>query len=183
MFFIVLSSLQIRIKEQVSGRDAPSLLTPRSTLTFTPTSAKIMEDISTKAYGQWVVIHITNSSTKTLVIKNVRLSWGKFHEDDNKDYEIALDDIENTKIRGGKQFTISSCGRSDAPSGTEGEFDIYENGGEKVGHYYWDCPWGGNGNIWKITERNAKWAVKSSGGNLKRGALGDISVEVTKKGP
>ncbi len=40
-----------------------------------------MGDISTFAYAQWVIINIKNSSTKAVVIKNVRLPWGKFHKD------------------------------------------------------------------------------------------------------
>lgn len=43
--------------------------------------SQIMGDISTKAYAQWVVITITNSSSKTVVVKNVRQMWGKFHKD------------------------------------------------------------------------------------------------------
>jgi hypothetical protein len=38
-------------------------------------------DISIKGYPQWVAININNSSTKTVVIKNVRLPWGKFYKD------------------------------------------------------------------------------------------------------
>jgi hypothetical protein len=133
-----------------------------------------MEDISTKAYAQWVVINITNSSSKPVVVKNVHLSWGKFHKDgkspassarvmvpsrhldhnaciDNKDAEIPAKDIENTKILPGDTFRINSCGREDASSGTEGDFDLYEDGGPKVRHFYWDCPWGTKTNTWTIS--------------------------------
>ena len=79
-FFVPLG-LQAPIKDRVSGRDAPSLLPPRSTLTSASTSAETMEDISTKAYAQWVTIDIINSSSKEVVIKNVHLPWGKFYKD------------------------------------------------------------------------------------------------------
>jgi Aegerolysin len=70
---------------------------------------------------------------------------------DNKDEEIPISDIEDKKIDGGKEFRINSCGRENAPSGTEGNFDIYEDGGDEVRHFYWDCPWGGKTNTWTIT--------------------------------
>lgn len=70
------SSLYEPMKVQVSERDASSLPVPRSTLTltFTLTSAKTMGD-------NWVVINIINSSTKTVVVENVRLYWGNFYKD------------------------------------------------------------------------------------------------------
>ncbi|KAI0267255.1 aegerolysin type hemolysin [Russula aff. rugulosa BPL654] len=140
-----------------------------------------MRDISTKAYAQWVVINITNSSSKTVTIKNVSLHWGKFYKDDNKDAEIPKSDIENHKIDPGDEFEINSCGRSDASSGTEGDFDIYEDGGTRVRHFYWDCPWGSKTNTWRVTDNNAKWIVESQGANLDSGALGNIKVELYKK--
>ncbi|KAF8687636.1 hypothetical protein AX14_003645, partial [Amanita brunnescens Koide BX004] len=110
-----------------------------------------MREISPKAYAQWVVITLNNSSTKAVVVKNVGLSWGKFHEEGNKDKEIPVSDIENTEIPPGGEFRINSCGRENASSGTEGEFDIYEVDSNKVRHFYWDCPWGSSTNTWTIT--------------------------------
>ena len=135
-----------------------------------------MRDISTKAYAQWVVINITNSSKETVVFKNVRLSWGKFYFDgkslvssasvmavldimyldhatciDDKDDEMPASDIENAYILPGKSFRVNSCGRSNASSGTEGSFDIEEEGGGEVRHFYWSCPWGGNTNTWTVS--------------------------------
>ena len=69
----------------------------------------------------------------------------------DKDYEISVGDIENATILPGENFMISSCGRSDSASGTEGEFEIYEDGGGKVRHFYWSCPWGSKINTWRIT--------------------------------
>jgi len=138
-----------------------------------------MEDISVTAYAQWVVINISNSSKRAVVIKNVHLPWGKFYKGDNKDAEIPIGDIENKTIEPHKKFRISSCGREGAPSGTEGEFDIYD-GDDKVRHFYWNCPWGSKTNTWSITDRNSKWVVDSAGGNLDSGALGTITVELLK---
>ena len=130
--------------------------------------------------AQWVTIYLNNSSTaKTLVVKNVHLDYGKFYRDsksacffcparhssasshilttpaciDDKEAEIPTSDIEGTKIAPGDEFTVNSCGRSNSPSGTEGEFDVYEDGpgGPKVRHFYWNCPWGSPKNTWTIS--------------------------------
>ena len=69
---------------------------------------------------------------------------------DNKDAEIPIGDIENRKIDAHKEFKINSCGREGSPTGTEGEFDIYD-GSDKVRHFYWNCPWGSKTNAWSIT--------------------------------
>ena len=125
--------------------------------------------MSTTSYEQWVVITIINSSAEKVVVKNVSLSWGKFYKYgewpsyasvaitsdhslcvDDKDVEIPASEIENTEINPGHEFKISSCGRSGTPSGTEGQFDIYENKGDKVRHFYWACPWAG-ANKWGVT--------------------------------
>jgi Aegerolysin len=37
-------------------------------------------DVTTRAEAQWVVITNNNISHVTIVIKNVTLKWGKFHE-------------------------------------------------------------------------------------------------------
>lgn len=68
------SSRREPTNDQVSERDTPSLH-PRNTLTLTSTPARTM------GYQQWVVIKINNSSAKTVVVKNVNLTWGKFYPD------------------------------------------------------------------------------------------------------
>ncbi|OCH86914.1 pleurotolysin A [Obba rivulosa] len=133
------------------------------------------------AYAQWVVIVLKNVSPQgTLVIKNLNLMWGKFHKDGDKDTEIATKDIEGTKILPGAEYTINSCGRSDASSGTEGKFDLYEEGGALVRSFYWDCPWGSKTNTWTISNANTQWMVDSQGANLNSGALGTITVRLYK---
>ncbi|OCH84840.1 pleurotolysin A [Obba rivulosa] len=135
------------------------------------------------AYAQWVVIVLKNVSPQgTLVIKNLNLMWGKFHKDGDKDAEIPTKDIEGTKILPGAEYTINSCGRSDASSGTEGKFDLYEEGGALVRSFYWDCPWGSKTNTWTISNANAQWMVDSQGANLNSGALGTITHEYLWRG-
>ncbi|KAG6915581.1 hypothetical protein DXG01_010882 [Tephrocybe rancida] len=102
-------------------------------------------------YPQWIVIVISNSSTRKLVVKNVRLDWGKFHKDNNKDAEISIGDVEGKEVDAGQQYKINSCGRLSSPTGTEGGLDVYEVDGDKVCHLYWSCPWGGSRNEWRVS--------------------------------
>jgi hypothetical protein len=48
------------------------------------------------------------------------IEWGKFHAFGNKDVEIAPIAL----IQGKSYETISSCGKSNATSGTKGSFGI-----------------------------------------------------------
>jgi hypothetical protein len=134
------------------------------------------------AYAQWVTISIYPSNYRA-TLKNVSHSWGKFYRD-KKDDEIAPGDIEGHVIESGQSYTISACGRSDASSGTEGSFDIYD-GNVKVGTYTWDCPWGSkdNSSQWNPSGPNPplnNYNTQQTGANLYSGALGDITIVTTK---
>ncbi|KAK0707762.1 hypothetical protein B0H67DRAFT_647908 [Lasiosphaeris hirsuta] len=77
---------------------------------------------------------VINSLLKngTLSIKNLNASWGK--------------------------IAIASCGRSDASSGTEGSYDIYD--GE--------------------TKTSDDYVVQATGQNIDSGALGSVTIKVVK---
>ncbi|EEB95579.1 hypothetical protein MPER_05430, partial [Moniliophthora perniciosa FA553] len=64
-------------------------------------------------YPQWVVIIIHNLGSDPVKVKNVSLSWGKFHVDGDKDKEISKDQIERKVIGLDEQFQINSCGMED----------------------------------------------------------------------
>jgi hypothetical protein len=48
-----------------------------------------MKDISTMAYALWVVINLNNSTPKAVVVKNIRIYWGKFHKDGKSPVSVA----------------------------------------------------------------------------------------------
>jgi hypothetical protein len=131
------------------------------------------------AYAQWVVINLGSNGT-TLSIKNAQLSWGKFFKNPEKDCEISTDEINRIQILSGNVAVIASCGRSDAASGTEGTFDIYD-GATEVGNFYWDCPWGSKRNhmIW-TPSLSENYVTQVTGGNLDTGALGTITMRCVK---
>lgn len=136
------------------------------------------------AYAQWGTFTITpKGDIAKLTVKNVSLAWGKFYKDGNKDDEVATSTIENHKIDVRTSYTISSCGRSDASSGTEGSFDLYD-GDTKVGHYYWDCPWGSKQNHSTWTPQDSSptspYVTQVTGGNLDSGALGNVYINCVK---
>jgi hypothetical protein len=131
------------------------------------------------AYAQWAKILIKSKSVD-LAIRNVDLKFGKFYENDNKEHEIKITPnqmIPIPKNNGG--LWLCTCGRSDSPSGTEGSFDVYTGDGKvKIGHYYWECPWGEkrNTSIWTLADDN--FTGGASGGCLDSGALGDITISI-----
>ncbi|RAQ73742.1 Asp-hemolysin precursor [Aspergillus flavus] len=80
-------------------------------------------------YNQWIGFNIVNNSGSFIKISNAYLSVGKFYRWDDKDNEISSDSVINTRILPGVQdLSFGSCGRSDAPVGTEGEISFEADG-------------------------------------------------------
>lgn len=142
------------------------------------------------AYAQWgtFVIHAVNFN---VTIKNVAHSWGKFYDSKqigvaggNKDNEYDPSAIEGKVIESGTAFAINACGRSDASSGTEGSFDLYD-GKTYIGTYTWDCPWGSKTNSSTWTAAGSQpplnsYITQQSGANLNGGALGTVTIQTAK---
>ncbi|KAI0025421.1 aegerolysin type hemolysin [Xylariomycetidae sp. FL0641] len=132
------------------------------------------------AYAQWVYMLIQNKiKSGDLKVKNVVLNWGKFYKWSNKDDEVSVADTEGKTISAGSDGGIASCGRSDASSGCEGSYDLY-NGETKVCHVYFSCPWGSKTNTLNVTEIPDSYIVQASGQNLDSGALGSVNIKVAK---
>ena len=135
------------------------------------------------AYAQWV-----SFTMKTIgfdaTVDSASLDWGKFYKWDNKDQEESAGDIDTLKFQANKSYTnaISSCGREDSPSGTQGHFDLFTQvGGQKtqVCRLNWDCPWGSKTNSWSASDYDdEKYIVSISGGSSYGGAIGTLSVMV-----
>ncbi|KAK0710131.1 aegerolysin type hemolysin, partial [Lasiosphaeria miniovina] len=89
----------------------------------------------------WIYMIINNvSKSGSLRVKNLGTKWqGKFYQWDNKDHELSAADVSKQVAGPSGKIDIASCGRSDASSGTEGDYDIYE-GDTKVCHIYWTAP-------------------------------------------
>jgi Aegerolysin len=119
---------------------------------------------------------VTNSSLR---VKNAKLSYGKFHEKGNKEKDVPASTINNIIISSKGEAVISSCGRSDSPSGTEGSFEIWD-GDIKVGLYYWDCPWASKINKSAWTTDNEAYLGECTGANLYAGALGNVTIRIIK---
>ncbi|KAH7905359.1 Aegerolysin family protein [Hygrophoropsis aurantiaca] len=136
------------------------------------------------AYAQWVVLTVTNSfKDRPIMIQNASLSWGKFYQNGNKDAELSPNTIDQIVIPPGSQHSVSSCGRSDASSGTEGTIDLYDDT-VKVCTLYWNCPWGSKTNNFEIRNVNkvGGYIVSNGPWNPSGGALGNIAIEAAIKG-
>lgn len=82
--------------------------------------------------------------------------------------------MNNTVIKPGGSYTVYSCGRQNASSGTEGSFDLVDgDSGQFVRSFYWDCPWGKKRNKAEVIGANPAWIVQPHRFNLDSGALGN----------
>ncbi|KAJ3543959.1 hypothetical protein NM208_g3304 [Fusarium decemcellulare] len=134
------------------------------------------------AYARWVYILIQiqrGMSSNPITLWNAHLNWGKFYQYDNKDQEVSTDSVEKTSISSGSSTGIAACGRSDASSGTEGNFELWD-GDVKICKVYWDCPWGSKKNTFTVSEVNEDFIVEESGANLDSGAIGNVTVKIGK---
>lgn len=133
------------------------------------------------AYAQWIEVKVV-SEGMTLKVKSAKLDWGKFYEYGNKDKEISTDDINKISIESGKSSWICSCGRSDASSGTEGSFELYD-GDTKIGKFNWDCPWGKKKNSFNWSQEEStksSYSTSREGGNTDSGAIGTVTITCIK---
>jgi hypothetical protein len=129
------------------------------------------------AYAQWSEINIKPKEVN-VVIKNINLHWGKFYSG-SKDNEVSAGSLEGKKVLSGEIYTIGTCGRSGAASGTEGEFDIHDaSTNKKIGHYYWSCPWGDKQNTSSWSDGEQGYEVHVTGANTDSGALGSVNIEI-----
>ncbi|KAE8141504.1 Asp-hemolysin [Aspergillus pseudotamarii] len=132
--------------------------------------------------AQWVTVHLINRmSSDTLSIKNAILYDGKWYKDGNQDHEISYSDVNEKTAPPDGSVNVNSCGRSNAPSGTTGGFEIYD-GETKIGNVHWDCPWGNRTNEFGVDEWNENYWVQIGSWSRVGGAIGTVDVEVGKKG-
>ncbi|KAI6779041.1 uncharacterized protein J7T54_008259 [Emericellopsis cladophorae] len=134
------------------------------------------------AYAQWVYILLQTQSAMSqnqITVQNVYLHWGKFFAYDNKDREISVEQVQKTSIKPGNQAGFAACGRSDASSGTEGSFELWD-GETKICKVYWDCPWGSKTKTFTVSELNDDYAVEARGANLDSVALGNVTMRINK---
>lgn len=125
-------------------------------------------------YGQWVQVIIRNKSAKTLTIKDPSSYWGKFYAYPEKSNEVSSASLNDNTIGAGMEWNCASCGRSDASSGTEGTFWLFD-GSENVGKIYWSCPWSGSNNFTAQPTDANRWVLGATVWSSS-GALGTITV-------
>ncbi|KAH7919341.1 Aegerolysin family protein [Leucogyrophana mollusca] len=132
------------------------------------------------AYALWVVLEITNSLGGPLKVQNARLSWGMFYKNGDKQREIPPEEVDKIVIPAGSEGSVSSCGRLDSPSGTEGTIDLYDDT-TKVCTLYWDCPWVSPHNNFAVRDVNQGYNVTNGPWNAGTGPLGNITIKVALK--
>ncbi|KAF7555732.1 hypothetical protein G7Z17_g2011 [Cylindrodendrum hubeiense] len=141
-------------------------------------------NVEVKAEAQWVAFDIKNRMKKNdISVNNAYLSYGKFYKG-SKDREISIQEVDSIVIAPGTIETISSCGREQSPSGTTGNFDLFD-GDTKICTTKWDCPWGSPTNNVEITSYDAEtsdYSVVLGPWNVSGGAIGTVSITITRNG-
>lgn len=138
------------------------------------------------AYAQWVSFTIKTVGFSATT-DYCGLDWGKWYKWDNKDDEIGS--VNGITLDKGKTYNniISSCGRSDSSSGTEGSFYLCDGSKKqgdpdyKICKLSWDCPWGSKTNTWAASDYDSdQYIVSITGGSSYGGAIGTLTVTVAK---
>lgn len=131
------------------------------------------------AYGQWIRVALKPVGFN-LLIRGAQLSWGKFHVCGNKDSEIPVSEINKIDIKTNKTEYICSCGRSDAASGTQGGFDLYD-GTINIATFCWDCPWSGKNSTSLAVKSPNEYTVTQEPSSVKTsGAIENVTITITK---
>ncbi|EQL01342.1 Aegerolysin [Ophiocordyceps sinensis CO18] len=132
------------------------------------------------AYGQWIMLLITNSIETQIRVQNAQLNL-QFYRGGNKDVEIPLAEVDQVGIPWGAEEQLSSCGRSDAAAGTMGFVDLYDED-TKVCRISWSCPWGAYPNTLKIDDydpERSQYSVQVEHGDFTSGPIGEVFVNIT----
>ncbi|KAJ5928372.1 hypothetical protein N7466_007328 [Penicillium verhagenii] len=137
----------------------------------------------------WVDLHLTDSMGGLPVrVQNSELQWGKFYADGNKNDEISPQQVDETVIPpfSSGPADIWTCGREDAPSGSQGSFDLIDQntGGGKICSIDWNAPYApGPGNENSVTARdlNSQDYAVDIVGHFKKdnGTLGTVDVDIS----
>ncbi|ADB42080.1 aegerolysin family protein [Spirosoma linguale] len=132
------------------------------------------------AYSEWVEIRIYSENME-IKIKNIKLNWGKFYEGPNQDIEITAPVLSDAVIKSGEKYTVWSCGRDGASSGTEGSFELYD-GDTQVARFGWICPWSGANSCSLIPgeQENKLYKTARQWSGLTSGPLGTITLSCVK---
>ncbi|KAJ5157657.1 uncharacterized protein N7482_008757 [Penicillium canariense] len=137
-------------------------------------------------YDDWVDLHMTDALPGLPIqVKNAELQWGKFYADGNKDHEITPEQVDSTVLPANSSgpADVWSCGREDAPSGSEGSFDLIDqNYGNTICTLEWNCPYEpgkGNENWVKTTNLDTDYNVTIAGNYHKnKGTLKKVDITV-----
>ncbi|ETO09235.1 hypothetical protein RFI_28152 [Reticulomyxa filosa] len=134
---------------------------------------------SKSSYDQWIRIIIENKSNELLDVKNSKLEWGKWYCNNDKSDE-GCGPSKYSHI--GSRTVLSSCGRSDVTSGTEGYFELIATGNMRVASFRWDCPYGRK-NSYSVSDTCSGWKVNAYGGSKENGPIGEVIIIVEKDPP
>ncbi|KIJ90007.1 hypothetical protein K443DRAFT_686837 [Laccaria amethystina LaAM-08-1] len=116
-------------------------------------------------------VHLVNSSSKPVVIRDANLDWGKFYRGGDDYTEIYPSNVNGRVVEPGATRIVYACGASGALAGTEGGFNVVDNiSSNQITKIYWDVPWRGRNTF--STTNGIRW----DGGTPNAEGMGDVYV-------
>ncbi len=140
-----------------------------------------------RGYNDWVSIKLYPMNFE-MKITNLVLTHGKCYKcGTSKDNTVPNSIIECTIIEKGYNFTICSCGRDFAFFGTQGRFDMYDNGTSVlIGTCLWASTYN-NGSYFKLLNKEAIYSHPAYTFKITKqpfighSPLGYAEVQITKQ--
>lgn len=132
----------------------------------------VFVQLSAAGYDQWIDLKITNRGEAPLKITGA-LSWGKWYQAGDKSKPA---NAPNVVLEKGKSTRVAACGRSDSPSGTEGEIFIARQS-KRVVTVNFDVPFMGS-NLFKTVVHDDETTSTNAPNWSTSGALGEMLLYV-----
>ncbi|KAF7548792.1 hypothetical protein G7Z17_g6837 [Cylindrodendrum hubeiense] len=131
--------------------------------------------------AQEVSFEIKNLMKENAVsVKDAVLYSGKFFKG-SEEHEIPPSEVDKIVIAPGTMESVSSCGRPASPSGTSGDFDLYD-GKTKICNVHWEYPWGmpsAEVAIRNYDPKTSAYSVVLVPSNPEGGAIGAVSITIS----
>jgi hypothetical protein len=117
---------------------------------------------------------VRNRLSTTIILANFVIKYGKFYDIKNRFKETAS--AQGTNITSKEEHAWGHTRRENTPTGTEGTFEVRQDG-ELIAEIYWDCPYIGPN---KIEKRNVKSGYDVSFDNFSfpSGSLGEGIINI-----
>ena len=124
-------------------------------------------------YSQWLELKLDNKTSKPLYISDFYAHWGKLYASPDKNTEVNSNTWNGQTIAPGEARSFATCGRENASSGAEGDFNV-SAGNDRICQIYYSCPWSGSNQL-NARYIKDKWFVVVPQISIS-GSLGSVTI-------